>query len=71
MTRRSFGVISVSPSTGMRISPSFNPEIYTAVDAADVLSWTVQNRIGMALIMVAIIALSFGRAEQRERMLSG
>lgn len=54
-----------------RISPSFNPESHTTAVASDLLSWTIQNRIGMVLITAAVLALSFGRAEQRERMLSG
>jgi ABC-type transport system involved in multi-copper enzyme maturation permease subunit len=55
-----------------RLSPSFNPEsLATTADAADLVAWTVQNRIGFALVTVALAALAFGRAEHRERMLSG
>ncbi len=54
-----------------RASPSFNPENLLDRDPADLLAWTVQNRIGFALAIVAIAALGFGRAEHREKMLGG
>jgi hypothetical protein len=53
------------------ISPFFNPEILTFFDEADVLAMTVRNRIGYVLIIAAITALSFGRAESREKILGG
>ena len=34
-------------------------------------AWTVQNRIGMVLLIAAIAALAFARAENREKILSG
>jgi ABC-type transport system involved in multi-copper enzyme maturation permease subunit len=55
----------------IRISPFWNPEVLAGDDPAQVLAWTVQNRIGFILIIAAVIALAFGRAEQRERVLSG
>ncbi len=54
-----------------RASPSFNPDSFLDSDPADLLAWTVQNRIGFALAIVAIAALAFGRAEHREKMLGG
>ncbi|ANM30490.1 hypothetical protein ABI59_14285 [Acidobacteria bacterium Mor1] len=52
-----------------RISPFFNPTLMTDAEVPEVLAWTVQNRIGFALIVAAIIALAFSRSDQRERML--
>ena len=54
-----------------RVSPSFNPETHASMDPADVLALTVQNRIGIALAIVAIMLMAFGRAEHREKMLGG
>jgi hypothetical protein len=56
---------------GMRISPFWNPENLGNADPAQVLAWTVQNRIGMVLAIAAIAALAFARAENREKILSG
>jgi hypothetical protein len=53
------------------ISPFFNPETQTFLDEADVLAKSVRNRIGYLLVMAAIAALSFGRAESREKILGG
>jgi hypothetical protein len=55
------------------ISPFYNPEarFFTNLDEADILAQTVRNRIGYALVIAAIAALSFGRAESREKILSG
>jgi len=35
----------------------------------EVLAWTVQNRIGVALMILALVALSCARAERREQLL--
>jgi hypothetical protein len=59
------------PFQSTRASPSFNPERFADSDPVDVLAWTVQNRIGFLLAIVAIAALAFGRAEHREKMLGG
>jgi hypothetical protein len=55
------------------ISPFFNPasRFLSNVDEVQILAWTVRNRIGYALVILAIAALSFGRAESREKILSG
>jgi ABC-type transport system involved in multi-copper enzyme maturation permease subunit len=58
----------------LRISPFWNPLMLTRrndVDPADVLTWTVQNRIFMVLLLAALIALAYARAERREKMLAG
>lgn len=55
----------------LRISPFFNPANLDGADPADLLAWTVQNRIGCALAIAAITALAFLRAERREKLLSG
>ena len=54
-----------------RASPSFNPEALSGSDRADLLAWTVQNRIGFVLAVLAVTALAFSRAENREKMLGG
>ncbi len=52
-----------------RWSPLFNPLVVQDANAADVLAWTVQNRIGMALVIAALTALACARAERRETLL--
>jgi ABC-type transport system involved in multi-copper enzyme maturation permease subunit len=53
------------------LSPFFNPESLNQFDAADVLAMSVRNHIGYLLIIAAVMALSFGRAESREKILGG
>ena len=55
----------------MPVSPFWNPLAVDSEDPAYVLARTVQNRIGMALVITAIASLAFMRANRRERMLSG
>jgi ABC-type transport system involved in multi-copper enzyme maturation permease subunit len=58
----------------LRASPFFNtllPSVTDRADPADILAWTVQNRIGYALVIAAVAAAAFGRAERREQMMSG
>jgi hypothetical protein len=54
-----------------RLSPFWNPLNLTDADPVNVLAWTVQNRIGFVLVCAALIALAFGRAENREKLLGG
>ena len=54
-----------------RLSPFWNPLNLTDADPVNLLAWTVQNRIGFALVCAALIALAFGRAENREKLLGG
>jgi hypothetical protein len=61
----------MAQAPNLRVSPLFNPTLLANDDPRDVLAWTVQNRIGVALAIVAIALLSFGRAERRESMLGG
>ncbi|MXX75107.1 MAG: hypothetical protein F4210_09040 [Holophagales bacterium] len=51
------------------VSPFWNPLNVQETDAAQVLAMAVQNRIGTALAIAAIVALTFTRAERREKML--
>lgn len=51
-----------------RVSPLFNP-IGMNDDPSDILAWTVQNRIGVALVTLALLALTIARADRRERLL--
>lgn len=52
-----------------RWSPLFNPLALDETSAADVLAWTLQNRIGVALLIIALVVLSLARAERREQLL--
>lgn len=55
-----------------RYSPLFNPLALadTPMDAAQIMAWTIQNRIGTALAICALLALTLARAERRELLLS-
>ena len=53
-----------------RVSPFYNPEMLD-LDAAQRIAGLVQNRIGFLIAIVTVLLLTFGRAEQRERMLGG
>ena len=53
------------------ISPFWNPLSVDRADTEQMLAMSVQNRIGIALAIAAIVALTFSRAERREKMLGG
>lgn len=57
-------------SEQFRVSPFFNPLAIDEANHADVLAWTVQNRLGFVLVIAAFTALAFARAERREKLLS-
>jgi len=40
-------------------------------EPAELVAWAVQNRVGFALFVAAIVALAFERAGNRESLLSG
>ncbi len=68
------GIITQFGDNQVRVSPFWNPHAPELVaggvsDSAEILAWTVQNRIGFALLVAAILALAFMRAGRRERML--
>jgi len=54
-----------------RLSPFFNPLAVAGASPADVLAWTVQNRIGFVLAVAALVGLAIARAERREKLLGG
>jgi hypothetical protein len=64
------GFLSSFGAVQRRWSPFFNP-LAVADDASssDLLAWTIQNRIGVALLILALVALSCVRAERREQLL--
>lgn len=64
-------IITGFDSQPVRISPTFNPLRLADADSADVLAWTFQNRVFMLLCYAGLLALSFSRAERREKMLAG
>jgi ABC-type transport system involved in multi-copper enzyme maturation permease subunit len=53
-----------------RWSPLFNPLLMKNANDMEILAWTVQNRIGFALLIVSIVALTCARAERRETLLN-
>jgi hypothetical protein len=53
-----------------RWSPLFNPLVLKDAGGTELIAWTVQNRIGCALLIVSIVALTCARAERREQLLS-
>ena len=64
------GALTGFGNVQLRGSPFFNPYVIVGADSTDLLAWTVQNRIGMLLLMAGILSLAFMRANRRERMLS-
>src|SRR5690606_18974478 len=62
------GFVSGFGEVPRRWSPLFNP---LAVDSetVDVVAWTIQNRIGVALAVLALVALASVRTERREQLL--
>jgi hypothetical protein len=52
-----------------RWSPLFNPLRVPDSNASEALAWTIQNRIGIALLILALVLLSCVRAERREQLL--
>ena len=52
-----------------RLSPLFNPLTIEDSGAMEIVAWTIQNRIGFALAIIALAALAFARAERREKLL--
>ena len=65
------GLITGFGENQVRISPFWNPHAIEDADPTELLAWTLQNRIGIPLVMTAILALAFMRANRRERMLGG
>jgi hypothetical protein len=52
-----------------RWSPLFNPLAVRDPNPSELLAWTIQNRVGVALLILALVLLSCGRAERREQLL--
>jgi hypothetical protein len=52
-----------------RWSPLFNPLVLDDASASELLAWTIQNRIGVALLIFALVLLSCVRADRREQLL--
>ena len=65
------GLITGFGDNQVRISPFWNPHAIDDADPTELFAWTLQNRIGIPLVMTAILALAFMRANRRERMLGG
>lgn len=63
------GLLSGFGEIQRRWSPLFNPLGVPDANSSDVLAWTLQNRIGIALLILALVALSCVRAERREQLL--
>jgi len=54
-----------------RLSPFWNPAAITDADPSNLVAWSVQNRIGFLILSIVLVALAFGRAENREKLLGG
>lgn len=65
------GVFTGFGDNQLRLSPFWNPHVLRDADPSLVFAWTLQNRVGFALFIVALVALAFSRAERRETMLGG
>ncbi len=65
------GIFTGFGASQFRLSPFWNPYALGDLDAAQVLAWTVQNRIGFVLVTAGLVGLAFAHAERRERLLSG
>lgn len=63
------GLITGFGDNQVRISPFWNPHALDTGDSTQILAWNLQNRIGIVLAALAILALAFMRANRRERML--
>ena len=63
------GLITGFGDNQVRASPFWNPHSLADADPTELFAWTLQNRVGMLLATVAILALTFMRANRRERML--
>ena len=63
--------ISLEAERALLISPFWNPLTVEGADGERLLAMAVKNRVGFALIIAAIVALTFARAERREKMLGG
>lgn len=63
------GVMTGFGELQTRLSPFFNPLAVREEFESEVLAWTIQNRIGFALFVIAIYALACVRAERREQLL--
>jgi ABC-type transport system involved in multi-copper enzyme maturation permease subunit len=65
------GLNSFIQGANARISPFWNAENVRTDDPGELLALAVQNRIGFVLVIAAITALGFARAENREKLLGG
>jgi hypothetical protein len=63
------GFVSGFGEVQRRWSPLFNPLAVDDPGSSEALAWTIQNRIGVALLILALVALSCVRAERREQLL--
>src|SRR5262245_43877889 len=63
------GFVSGFGDVQRRWSPLFNPLGVDDPSSSTVLAWTIQHRIGVALLILALVLLSCVRAERREQLL--
>ena len=65
-----FGVTSGFGNVQRVFSPLYNPFDLFEADPVALLAATVQNRVGFALLTLAILGLAFMRSNRREKLLS-
>ena len=63
------GLFSGFGENQVRFFPTFNPLALRRMSPEDVLAYTIQNRVGFVLVIAAVTALAFARAERREKLL--
>jgi hypothetical protein len=61
--------LMLASSFDNRWSPLFNPLSDRYAASSLLTQWSVQNHLGVALVIVGIVSLSFSRAERRELLL--
>lgn len=66
-----FGLVwFVRQGTNTRWLPFFNPYATNVDESLNLLSLTLQNRIGYGLVILGLICLAYMRGERREKLLS-
>jgi len=63
------GLVAGFGENQFRASPFWNPYALEDADPTELLAWNLQNHVGIALAVVALVALAFMRANRREKML--
>ena len=63
-------VVTGFGSNQLRWTPFFNPHDLSGQDLQTVIAWTLQNRIGVFLVILGVLGLGFMRGNRREKLLA-